>query len=97
MSPKRAGTRAFITVSAALLGNRSWVPAGHLELDIVARDLVGLTPANAALCVVQSLERALSSMTQQQAARSAGAAPQGGPQGGLENVPLPGLELSTLR
>jgi len=93
VTPGPYRSRVFITVSAGLLGGVSWVPTGHLVIDVVASDLVGLTPADAALKCLRGTVEALERVAQYQQSRSDSAAPQGGPRGGLVNVALPGLEV----
>lgn len=95
-TPGRSGTRCAIYCSAGVTGGTAWVPTGHLALRVCADDLVGLTPAAAALKLLHHATRTLEHIVATQSATGGAPAPRMGPGGELENVPLPGLEPSTL-
>lgn len=96
ITPKDSGSRAMVLVSSALLGHTRMVPMGRFDLDLDPGSLVGLSAAAAALKALRPVCERLQRIVDHQTRPKASAAPQGGPQGGLVNVPLPGLEPSTL-
>lgn len=96
ITPGVAHTRVAIYVSSALLGHHAGVPTGHLGIRMVAGDLVGLTPAVATLKALHHVVRTLEHIASAQGRPEAPAPPDGGHGGDLVNVPLPGLEPSTL-
>lgn len=75
--PRVAGTDLSVYCSASVLGGDAWIPAGHLGLRVRASDLVGLTPAAAALRLVQAAERTLRHIVVRQSVGEAAGAPGG--------------------
>jgi hypothetical protein len=96
ITPGVAHSRAAIYVSSGIVGGADGVPSGHLGLRLVAGDLVGLTPAAATLKALHHVIRTLEHIVAGQGRPEAPAPPDGGHGGDLVNVPLPGLEPSTL-
>ena len=89
-------SRVAIYVSSALLGHTAGVPAGHLAIRMVAGDLVGLTPVESALKALHHIVRTLEHVASTQRRPEAPAPPDGGHGGECVDVPLPGLQPSTL-
>src|SRR5665647_376550 len=96
ITPGRLGTRAAIVVSESVLGRDTGVPVGRLALHMVDADLVGLTPPAATLKALRHVVRTLAHMVSAEGRPEAPAPPDGGHRGEYVNVPLTGLELSTL-
>lgn len=90
-TPQVSGTRVAIYCATGVTGGTDWVPTGHLALRVVAGDLVGLTPAAAALKLCRHTVRTLEHIVAKQSSGGA-PAPRMGPRGELVNVALPGLE-----
>jgi hypothetical protein len=93
ITPGVTGSRCAIYISSGISGDGSWVPSGHLGLRLVAGDLVGLTPAAAALKALHHVVRTLEHVVHEQGRAEPPAPPDGGHGGDLVNVALPGLEL----
>lgn len=96
VTPGVRHSRAAIYVASGVIGGTNWVPSGHLGLRLVAGDLVGLSPAAAALKCLHHVVRTLEHVVAEQRRAEHPAPPDGGHGGELVNVPLPGLEPSTL-
>lgn len=96
VTPQVDRSRASIYMASGIIDDGSWVPTGHLGLRLVARDLVGLTPAAATLKALHHVVRTLEHVVGEQSRTAGGPGAPRGATGGLVNVPLPGLEPSTL-
>ena len=84
--PGSSGTRVNILTGNDLLGSGSRTPVGHLAVRLRGCDLVGLTPAAAALKVVRALEVTLRAIDASQR-RAKPPAPPPGVTGASVQVP----------
>lgn len=88
--PGASGSKVNILMGADLLGRGYRPPVGTLGIRLRAGDLVGLTPAHAALKSLLHVVRTLEHIVQQQRSAEGPGAPLGATGGTVTTLQVPG-------